>query len=256
MIYNILNGDALADKFAKTSIRGDIVVVREALIDGNLSGETLNDFWKTRAGYIGIDESEYMHRVAGEFEKIAHAPNDSEFNLWFEYDLFCQVNMWFVLSIIKGLKINKRVFAVYTAHLDRANSRFWNGFGGANADDLTMCLSKRIHLNEGDIQFGYDLWNAYKNNDLDILRRLSMKPSPAFPYVEEAIEAHVDRFPKEGQKGRPEQVIEDIVAHISTDFDTVFREFWKRESIYGFGDIQVKQIYNKVMLNHQQGMIG
>lgn len=252
MIYKVLNGDALADIFVKTGIQGDMIIVREALIDGDLSGRTLSDFWKTRAGYIGIDESEYMRRVAGEFEKIIHAPDDSELNLWFEYDLFCQVNMWFVLSIINDLKTSKRVFAVYTTHLDRSSNHFWNGFGRATADDLTICLSKKIQLNERDIQFGYDLWNAYKNNDLDVLKRLSGQPLQAFPYVREAIEAHVDRFPKDGRTGRPEQIIEDIVANISTDFDTVFREFWNRESIYGFGDIQVKQIYNKVMLNYQR----
>ncbi|KIC94507.1 hypothetical protein, partial [Flavihumibacter solisilvae] len=59
--------------------------------------------------------------------------------------------------------------------------------------------------------------------------------------------AHVDRFPKDGTKGRPEKVIEDIITHISTDFTEVFKEFWSRESIYGFGDSQLKSLYDKVM---------
>ena len=48
MVYNILNGDSLAHSFPEAKIEGEVVVVREALIDGDLSGENLDDFWKSR----------------------------------------------------------------------------------------------------------------------------------------------------------------------------------------------------------------
>ena len=91
------------------------------------------------------------------------------------------------------------------------------------------------------------MWKAYKNGNLEALTNLSKHQSAAFPYLEEVVKAHVDRFPKDGTKGRPEKVIEDITKNISTDFHKVFEEFWNRESIYGFGDIQLKSLYDKVM---------
>lgn len=100
MIYNILNGDALAYSFPDAKIEGEIIVVREGLIDGDLSGNNLDDFWQSRAKYLQLTTTEYHNNVVKEFEKIMAAPDDSTFNLWFEYDLFCQVNMWFVISII------------------------------------------------------------------------------------------------------------------------------------------------------------
>src|SRR5688572_5416160 len=132
MVYNILNGDSLAYSFPEAKIEGEIVVVREALIEGKLSGDNLHDFWQSRARYLGITENEYNNSVVKEFEKIMNAPGTSEFNLWFEYDLFCQVNMWFVVSIINRLSIKKKVFAVFTSYLDKTSSQFWNGFGPAN----------------------------------------------------------------------------------------------------------------------------
>ena len=114
MVYNILNGDSLAYSFQDAKIEGNNVVVRECLIDGDLSGDNLYDFWQSRANYIGITETEYNNSVVQEFEKIMNAPYDSEFNLWFEYDLFCQVNMWFIISIINSLPAKKKVYAVYT----------------------------------------------------------------------------------------------------------------------------------------------
>jgi hypothetical protein len=245
MIYNILNGDSLAHSFPDAKIEGDIIVVREALMDGDLSGDNLNDFWRSRAKYHGSTEAEYHSGVAKEFEKIINAPDNTEFNLWFEYDLFCQVNMWFVISIINSLSIKKKVYAVYTSYLDRNDKQFWNGFGQATSSELKICFAERIPLNDNDLQFGQDLWAAYKSDDLEELIRLAKNQSPAFPYLQEVVKAHVERFPKDGTKGRPERVLEEITKNISTDFYKVLTEFWNRESIYGFGDTQLKHLYDR-----------
>ena len=247
MVYNILNGDALAFSFSDTEIEGDIVVMREALIDGDLSGNNLNDFWQSRVKYHDSTEAQYYSDVVKEFEKIINAPNNAEFNLWFEFDLFCQVNMWFVISIINSLLIKKKVYAVNTSYLDRTSKQFWNGFGPANSSELATCFADKILLNDVDLQLGQDLWTAYKSGNLEELARLATNQSSAFPYLQEVVKAHIDRFPKDGTKGRPERVLEDITKNISTDFNKVCKEFWNREGIYGFGDTQVKDLYDKVM---------
>jgi hypothetical protein len=250
MICNILNGDALAYSFPEAKIEGDIIVAREALIDGDLSGNDLQAFWHSRAKYMGLTEADYHSKVASEFEKIMNVPNDSEFNLWFEYDLFCQVNMWFVISIINTLPVKKKVYAVYTSYLDRNSKHFWNGFGPANASQLQVCFADRILLSDADLQLGQELWIAYKDNNFEELIRLAKNQSRSFPYLHEVVKAHIDRYPKDGANGRPEKVIEDITKNISTDFQKVFEEFWNRESIYGFGDTQLKHLYDKVMHTH------
>ncbi|MBL0745693.1 hypothetical protein [Chryseolinea lacunae] len=116
------------------------MVVREGLIDGDLSGDGLHDFWRSRAQYMGITKSEYHNSVVKEFKKIMNAPDHSEFNLWFEYDLFCQVNMWFVISIIHSLSITRNVFVISTSYLDKTSKHFWNGLGPANSDELKVVI--------------------------------------------------------------------------------------------------------------------
>lgn len=247
MVYHILNGDALAFSFPDARIGGDIIVIREALMDGDLSGNNLNDFWESRATYHSAAEGQYHSVVVKEFEKIMNAPANSEFNLWFEFDLFCQVNMWFVISIINNLPIHKRVYAVYTSYLDRKSKKFWNGFGPANSGELATCFADKILLNDVDLHFGQDLWTVYKGGKVEELARLATNQSSAFPYMQEVVKAHIDRFPKDGTKGRPGRVLEDITKNISTDFNKVCKAFWNREGIYGFGDTQVKDLYDKVM---------
>ena len=83
---------------------------------------------------------------------------------------------------------------------------------------------------------------------------LSKNQTLSFPYLYEVVKAHLDRFPNYDTKGRPERVIEDIIKNISTDFNEVCKVFWKQERIYGFGDTQIKVIYDKVIQNtHKLG---
>jgi len=76
--------------------------------------------------------------------------------------------------------------------------------------------------------------------------RFAKNPRAAFPYLQEVIKAHVERFPTEGSVGRPERVLEEIIENGFSDFHDVFTEFWKRESIYGFGDVQLRKMWDKV----------
>lgn len=214
MIYQILNGDSLAYSFPDTKIEGEIIAFRESLIEGDLSGDGLKGFWKTRANFLQVSEVEYRKNVVFEIEKILSAPDDSEFNLWFEYDLFCQVNMWFLLFLINNLGIRKRVYLVYSNHLDRASTHFWNGFGPAKTEELRSCFKSRILLNNMDLNMGGQLWRAYRCNNLEELTKLSIKPASSFPYLQEVVQAHVDRFADDGDLGRPESVVEDIIKNV------------------------------------------
>jgi hypothetical protein len=248
MTYHILNGDSLASTFPNAKLPGEIIVARECLIEGDLHGDSLDEFWKTRASYIGRtyqEQHRYYTEVVEEFEKLIKAPDNSEFNLWFGYDLFCRANMWFVISLLYNLRIHKNVFAVYPSFLNE-NDR-WKEFGKATEHDLIVSYSNRIQFSDEDLKLGKDLWAAYKSNDLQQLRQLSKNESVCYPYLPEVCEAHIDRFPLAGKKGRPERVIEDIMHNVSDNFVTVFKEFFEREGVYGFGDAQLKQLYDKVI---------
>lgn len=50
--------------------------------------------------------------------------------------------------------------------------------------------------------------------------------------------------------GRPIQSLITIMKELDTEeFGPVLREFNKRESIYGFGDLQVKRLFDEIINN-------
>lgn len=249
--YHILNGDCLAQQLKKTIINQNFIVCRECLIDGDLKADNLNDFWKLRAQFIASDYQtklkEYYTKTVKEFERLSQLPENSEICLWFENDLFCQANMWFVISLIHNQpSLNVyRVFPVVKHSQD-----IWKGFGKATAQDLENAYQTKIKFTQDDLILGKNLWLAYQNSDFKALKRLSKVPSLCFQYLEEVCKAHIERFPTDNSLSRPDRVVKEILNKHSTNFKDVFIEFSKREGIFGFGDLQLKSIYDKQFNNN------
>lgn len=249
LTVHILNGDSLRDRFP-SSLTGEILVARECLVEGSVNGETLEEFFETRAAFLNktydTSRESYFHLTASQFTQIHDLPDDTEVNLWFEDDLFCQVNLWFVCHLLVG-KANSVFLVRPTADLLCSPDQLRYGFGGLSEAELIHAYSKRIHLTADDVKQLGTLWRMYQQDNLTGIQRLASALAPRFPFLMAAVEAHLDRFPKQGQLGRPEQSLLHIIQEQGdTDFGTVFKEFVKRESIYGFGDLQVKRMYDRV----------
>jgi hypothetical protein len=240
MIYHVLAGDSLAADFNKTAISGKPVICREALIAGPVDAPSRDEFWEQRARFIlaeyGEDEIVYHERVADELEKLSEFSSDDEVNLWFEYELFCSVNMWFCLSLLSGTDaLTYRVEPSVRQIEDR-----WKGFGSLDAGDLRRCYEARKQMSAEDVELGTDLWNAYRHDDRGALIELSRSYSPRFPYLEEVCDAALER------DSRPAEIIAEIQALGIKEFDQIFPEFVDRAGVYGYGDLQVKRLLDQL----------
>lgn len=240
MILHVLPGDSLVETFNASGIEGDLAVCRECLVEGDLAGDTLPEFWETRArflaGQYGKTADDYHESVVREFAKLSALQSGSEINLWFEYELFCQSNMWFCLSLLA----NSTADIYRVAPMTLADDEIWDGFGSMTPDDLRACFAQRIKLTKDDIKLGADLWSAYRDQDSKGLAELSTHESSAFPKLKDVAAAAIEK------ESLPSQILEEIVGHGELDFSDVFREFKKRAGVYGYGDTQVKSLLSKI----------
>jgi hypothetical protein len=248
MNYHILNGDCLSLQLKEANLSGEMIICRECLIEGPIDVDHLESFWAKRAEFIqqthGDAAANYFTKVVSEFSKIESIPQGAEVCLWFEHDLFCQANMWFVLALMSAFQIQAEVFVVYPVIQNVEDT--WKGFGISDTTLLHEAYSRRIKMTVEDIELGLSLWHAYSLNDFDTLLQLAQTTTRAFNYLPEVCQAHVDRFPADHSLGRPERVIKEILAHSPNDFTSVFQVFSQKEGIYGFGDTQVKAIYDRL----------
>lgn len=242
MILHVLPGDAIVNTFKAAGIEGDIAVCRESLVVGDVSGDTLPEFWERRAKFLasqhpdGVDD--YHEKVVREFAKLTALQSGSEINLWFEYELFCQTNMWFCLSLLAGSTVD--IFRV--APVTRSEDEVWDGFGNLSAEDLKKCFARRVRMSGTDVGLGSKLWSAFSSGNDAELDRLSTIGSPAFPKLREVCAAAMEK------ESRPKEIVREIIQEGETNFSNIFREFRTRAGVYGYGDSQVKNIWQSLLV--------
>jgi len=241
--YHILNGDSLKQQFPE-NIQGEIIVARECLVDGNVQGNSLAELFRSRAQFIsrnydGYDEKDYYEKTVLEFQKIQSISDHADINLWFEDDLFCQVNLWFVINLLR------KSCPHYPTYLIRPKTHNQYGFGGLNKAELISVYENRFLLTELDELA--NLWVLYQNNDTENMLSTARDLANKYPFILPAVKAHIERIPTEGNIGKPSQSLIQIMEELETEeFGSVFKEFSKRESIYGFGDLQVKRLFDDI----------
>jgi len=239
MIYHVLPGDAQVQAFKDSGIEAEMLVCREALVEGDVSGGTLDEFFVNRAAFHNDssdeDPANYNANVASQFRKLLDVREGDEVNLWFEYELFCAVNMWFCIDLLS--ETNAAVYRVEPVYLNAQNK--FDGFENVTPEQMQECFDARTQLTSDDIALGSALWKAFRNDDAEKLQSLSTEVSPAFPYLAEICAAAIDRHT------RPAEIVREITSDGVRDFGGVFVEFKKRAGIYGYGDSQVQRLLSE-----------
>lgn len=245
MQIHVLNGDSLLMQFPD-DLWGETIVVRECLVEGDVSGESLQDFFQNRTAFFseayGLEADGYQIKSISEFERILAIPKEASVSLWFEEDLFCQVNLWFIAYLLVWHnKLNN-----VTLVLPNKQNRF--GFGGMDTLELETAFSNRQKLNAAQLFDLAQLWKFFQANAIEEMQHIAALHERDLPFLEEAIEAHAARYPKDGSEGRPKAAIRAIIAELkTTEFEPVFQEFCRSQAVYGFGDMQVRRLFDEVI---------
>lgn len=241
--FHILNGDALARIFPK-SIQGAHIIMRECLIEGTLEGENLTAFYANRARYIattfdGATSLKYYDNSVTEFEKIRTLPENSIVYLWFEEDVFCQTNLWFVGYLLSQNIHSKQVYLV----LPKASHPYSFGYHTEAELEFQFNCSKQIL----SLTLFEKLWKAYQKGDTSKLLKIATQHQSDYPFILKAVQAYQASIPSGNDMGRPTDTLLQIMKELKTDdFATIFNEFCKREAIYGYGDVQVKKLIEAI----------
>lgn len=242
-VIHIINGDALEDQFPK-DLPGEILVFRECLIEGPKKVVEFETFFASRAAYLSdaygpkIKES-YSRELSVPLMKVVTDLKPSEIVLWFEEDLFCQTNFWFICYFLEESGFGGKVSWAKPSGVAKYN------FGLLSKEALTAVFEDRLPVNIAKIAL---LWQAYSVNDSDKLIRLVEGIAGLSQYIIPAAIAYRDMNTSTIEKSRPYLSLLAITKTLkTTHFGKVFMVFCKKEAVYGFGDLQVKRIFDQVV---------
>lgn len=244
MIFHILNGDALAQRFPD-SIPGQRIIFRECLIDGPVNPTASQELWQVREEFIQKNYSDgskidYRTYTYNEILKIKSIPPESQIYLWFEEDLFCQINLWFCLNYIKDH--HPSVYLV----LPYPDSPYH--FSRLSALDLVDSFEGKAHsLSVKEMEILGQLWVHFQNEEVFEALQIAAVFGTRFPFLQKAVEAWRDMIPLGDFPGKPKATLLEISQKLQIkDFSAIFREFQKQLPEYGFGDLQVKRMCSEL----------
>ncbi|HEX8154810.1 MAG TPA: hypothetical protein VF698_16880 [Thermoanaerobaculia bacterium] len=229
-MIHIHNGDVVAVLAQRAGLPGAHLAFRESLVSGPVTPGP--DWLATRAHHLAAMSGQDVLRVSNElFEQeqaldAAMQRDDVEIVLWFEHDLFCLVNLLYLLQRFG----------------DRPLSLVWNAtpLGESDERSLTLCHESRRAVTPSQLALARQAWRDYTSSDPTALNHWLDHDSPDFPFLREAMTLHATRFPSaRNGLGAIEQRALALIGAGVTDFVSIFPRLDGDPPRFGFGDTQV-----------------
>lgn len=258
---HILNGDSTLMAMQQSKIEGAKMVWREVISEGRAVGAVgAEEFWDVRTSFFEsffeIEGSSYQKLTIDEFEKLYAFQEYSEITLWFEYDLFCQLNMMALLSWFAGQHLGEVKLSLVCVGEIEGYDRLV-GLGEIDPMRYPVLFEQRQMLSPNDLEFATNFWMIFCSNDPKDLLVLANRYEQQFPYLPAAVKAHLKRFPSthNGLNDIENRMLKVVHSGVK-DRKEVVKTLIQEEQNYGFGDWQyfvyLKNLYP--LLNDDEGL--
>lgn len=241
-MLHILNGESTEATLAQTAIEGDRFSFRDALIAGPAPAVNGSDWRRIRAAHIaqayGVEVEKCENDFVGQ-QQIFESFNDhEEVTLWFESDLFCQVNLLCVLDWCAQRQSETKLSLICIGEFPgRPNFR---GLGELTPQELSSLFEKRSEVTAAQLELAARAWQAYRSEDPRELERLLQTNTSALPFLRVALKLHLMRFPSaRNGLNRVESTALELIEQGFTRFLDLFPRFVSAEPDYGLGDAQL-----------------
>ncbi len=247
---HITNGSSLTKCLLELEFSGEILTWEEMLCEGSTFVDIDTEaFFKTRkaffASFYQLELDVYAFK--DELKKLNHSENYSEIILWFEYDLFCHINLIAVISLIQQKKISLPIYLVCSGRI-KGNKNLV-GLSELSSSQLIKHYEDRILLNDNDIKLAVSLWQIYCGIDHNLFKPFIVKSS-SFKYLSNCLKAHLERFPdsKSGLNILEKNILEIVKNNNIKSEHHLLGYALNYQGYYGFGDIQLLRIIDKLSL--------
>ena len=190
-MLHITNGDEAAKRIRETGVSGDILPWRDALHEGPVpAGISAKELRELRARYIEQQGWWPMRSALSEFTKrddrLARAKGEDEIVLWFEHDLYDQLQLLQVLNdVTLPARGKAQVSLIQTDDYLTA----------IDAAALAERFPEREPVTPAQVELAHKAWKAFRSPDATTIADLLKLDTSALPHLAAALERHLEEFP-------------------------------------------------------------
>jgi len=245
---HITNRTTLTTILNKLNVEGEKLTWQELLCEGPTT-ELVDskEFLDLRKSFFEkfYDIELEEEQIKTEIDKLNHPDNYSEIVLWFEYDLFCHINMIAVISLIHQKKIELPIYLVCSGRVK--DSKNLKGLSELSSDQLMQHYKNKVLLNDVDIDIATTVWSIYCGLDHNLLKPFIVKSS-SYEYLSNCLKAHLKRFPDsvDGLNVLERNILEIINKYNITSKHHLLGYALNYQGYYGYGDLQLSRIINQL----------
>ena len=247
LILHITNGDSTTNYLKKLKFTGDFITWREMLCEGKTTTNVGSDvFWKMRYSFFKntykVSKQKFIDYTIKEYRRLCNKKETKEIILWFEYDLFCQINMLAVISWLKQHRKDYHISLVCCGKVKKSTKL--KGLCELSESEIHQHYKKRINLSQNDIDYADYIWQLYCSvSPLRLETITNIKTTNTFVYLENALKTHLQRFPsvENGLNNVENFVLQTATKNKLTTKNKLLGSLLKEQELFGFGDLQYQK---------------
>jgi hypothetical protein len=216
MLLHVANGHCTTRLIESSGVPGRTQVWADPLNEGPVPGGIPDDeLLLVRARFLSPEGGD-ADPVAADLKRWRDTVDDEsayeEIVLWFEHDLFDQLNLIQLLAHIGGRPRTKPATLIcidgYPGHPD------FKGLGELSPQDLAALFPARRPVTAGQIALARRAWAAYRSADPRAIEELLKTDTSALPFLGRALARHLEEFPsdRDGLSRSERRMLEQAAA--------------------------------------------
>ena len=239
MILHVANGHCTTRLIELSGLPGRTTIWADPLNEGPVPANVTDDeLLRIRASFLA-GTPEQIDEVAADLAQW-RAPIDDqdtydELVLWFEHDLFDQLNLLQLLSHLGKRKLSKPATLVqinsYPGH------PHFKGIGELTPADVeTLCVTRRPITPE-QLALAASAWAAYRSADPRAIEQLLQGDTSALPFLAAALWRHLEEFPSDVDGlSRSEHRLMELALERPVDIQQAWPRMHEGETAYYITD--------------------
>lgn len=244
---HVANGHHTTDLIDASGVPGRTMVWCDPLNDGPVPGNvTDSELVRARAAFLAGSPEE-IDAVAADLQGWRDAVDGQqhydELVLWFEHDLFDQLN---VIQLLSHLATRQQARPVTMVSIDAfPGHENFRGLGELQAADLPPLFERRQPVTAEQLALAERAWTAYRSADPRAIESLLATDTSALPYLAAALQRHLEEFPSDTNGlSRSEQRLMQLALEKPADIHATFPRMHEGERWYFITDLSFFDLAN------------